>query len=122
VLKPKEAYEKAAADRAKASEWLRHYIKPGLPKVFTKEDLCSAAMAELKVSRSSFNYAWDWVILETGCEYWYNPLPRRKAKPKPTWSVTVSAPDRSPATCPHAHEAGQAQSRAGQSSRARAHA
>ena len=87
---PKELQAKAHADREKAKAWLSRYIQPGVPKAltkpkaFTKEDLRSAAMPELQVSKSAFDYAWDWVILETGCEHWYEPLPRRRAKPLPT--------------------------------------
>lgn len=83
MVTPKESYAKAHADREKAKQWLSHYIKPGLPKAFTKEDLRSAAIAELHVSKSAFDYAWNWVILETGCEFWYDPLPRRRAKSLP---------------------------------------
>jgi len=83
VPTPKEIQAKAHADREKASAWLSRYIQPGVPKAFTKEDLRSAAMAELQVSKSAFDCAWDWVILETGCEHWYEPLPRSKAKPRP---------------------------------------
>jgi hypothetical protein len=76
---PKELHEKAEAERLAARQWLARYIKPGLPKAFTKEELWRAATLELRVSRSAFDFAWIWVIEETGCEDWYDPLPRRRA-------------------------------------------
>ena len=81
---PKEIYEKAEADRIKARLWLARYIQPGLPKAFTKEELWRAASTELKISRSSFDFAWIWVIEETRCSNWYEPLPRGKATRRPT--------------------------------------
>ena len=81
---PKEIYEKAEADRIKARLWLARYIQPGLPKAFTKEELWRAASTELKISRSSFDFAWIWVIEENGCSNWYEPLPRGKATRRPT--------------------------------------
>jgi hypothetical protein len=82
VPTPKELNEKAEADRLKARLWLARFIQPGLPKVFTKEELWQAASGELQVSRSAFDFAWIWVIEENGCQHWYEPLPRnRRHKP-----------------------------------------
>jgi len=80
MVSPQEAYRRAAEDRLKARRWLSRYIKPGAPKAFTKEDLRTAAISELRISKSSFNYASDLLILETGCEHWYDPLRRRSSK------------------------------------------
>jgi hypothetical protein len=47
------------------------------PKFLTKSELCRAAMAELKVSKNSFNCAWINAIEQTGRHDWYQPLRRR---------------------------------------------
>jgi len=81
VPTPREIHEKAEANRIKARLWLSKYIRPGLPKGFTKEELWRAATAEIEVSRNAFDFAWIWVIEETGCHHWYEPLPRSGSKP-----------------------------------------
>ena len=44
------------------------------PKFLTKDELRSAAMHELKVSKNAFNFAWMAAIEETGRHDWYEPL------------------------------------------------
>lgn len=78
---PQEIYAKAKADRLAARRWLAGYIRPGLPKAFTKDQLRAAAMRDLGVSKAAFNLAWDWVIDETGCQHWYEPLRGRRGTP-----------------------------------------
>lgn len=75
-----EIIAKAHADRERCKEWLRRYIRPGIPKAFTKEDLRSVAIQDLGVSKSSFDFAWIWIIEESGCSEWYEPLPRRRTR------------------------------------------
>jgi hypothetical protein len=49
----------------------------GQPKFATKDELCSAAMRELNVSKSSFNFAWIDAIETSRRTDWYEPLRRR---------------------------------------------
>jgi hypothetical protein len=47
------------------------------PKFLTKEELRSAAMRELNVSKLSFDMGWIMAIDDTGRHDWYEPLRRR---------------------------------------------
>jgi hypothetical protein len=47
------------------------------PKSLTKDELRSAAMRELNVSKLSFDIAWIMAIEDTGRQDWYEPLRRR---------------------------------------------
>ena len=62
--------------------WLRDYIRPGWPKYLTKAELRDRAIAELKVSKNAFDFAWIEVIEETGCSEWYEPLRMRNTASK----------------------------------------
>jgi hypothetical protein len=74
---------KAAEERARSSDWLLRFIIAGQPKRWTKSELCQAAMRELQVSKSSFNFAWVNEIERTGRRDWYEPL-RTRQQSKPT--------------------------------------
>jgi hypothetical protein len=47
------------------------------PKFLTKDELCSAAMRELNVSKLSFDIGWIMAIEDTGRQDWDEPLRRR---------------------------------------------
>jgi hypothetical protein len=47
------------------------------PKFLTKDELRSAAMRELHVSKLSFDMGWIMAIEDTGRHDWYEPLRRR---------------------------------------------
>jgi hypothetical protein len=47
------------------------------PKFLTKDELRSAAMRELNVSKSAFDFGWMAAIEDTGRHDWYEPLRRR---------------------------------------------
>ena len=47
------------------------------PKFLTKDELRSAAMRELKVSKNAFDLGWMAAIEDTGRHDWYEPLRRR---------------------------------------------
>jgi hypothetical protein len=47
------------------------------PKFLTKDELRVAAMRQLNVSKSSFDFAWIDAIEKTGRHDWYEPLRRR---------------------------------------------
>ena len=70
----KQLFEKAAAERKACCEWLNKFVVPGQPKFFTKDELRSMAIAELGVSKNSFDFAWIDVIETTGRNDWYEPL------------------------------------------------
>jgi hypothetical protein len=54
------------------------FVRDGQPKVQTKAEFRDAAMRELEVSKNSFDFAWIWVIEETGRHDWYEPLHGRR--------------------------------------------
>jgi hypothetical protein len=68
---------KAAEERVECAIWLDKFIIDGQPKCWTKEELCRAAMRDLSVSRSSFNFAWVTTIERKKCPGWYEPLRSR---------------------------------------------
>jgi hypothetical protein len=47
------------------------------PKFLTKDELCSAAMRELNVSKLSFDISWIMATEDTGRQDWYEPLRHR---------------------------------------------
>jgi hypothetical protein len=73
-----ELSEKAAAERRRCSEWLIPFMHNGQPKFLTKDELRVAAMDQLNVSKSSFDFAWIDAIEKTGRHDWYEPLRRRR--------------------------------------------
>ncbi len=52
-------------------------MQNGQPKFLTKDELRVAAMRQLDVSKSSFDFAWIDAIETTGRHDWYEPLRRR---------------------------------------------
>jgi hypothetical protein len=66
--------EKAADERQRCSRWLLRFMQNGQPKFLTKDELRAAAMRELGVSKSSFDFAWINAIEMTGRHDWYEPL------------------------------------------------
>jgi hypothetical protein len=72
-----ELSEKAAEERQKCCDWLIPFIKDNQPKFLTKAELHEAAINNLKVSNTSFDFAWIAVIERTGRHDWYEPLRRR---------------------------------------------
>jgi hypothetical protein len=58
-------------------DWLVPFMQNNPPKFLTKDELRSAAMRELKVSKNAFDFAWMAAIEDTGRQDWYEPLRRR---------------------------------------------
>ncbi len=58
--------------------WLLPFMQDGQPKFLTKDELRVAAMRQLNVSNSSFDFAWIKAIEETGRHGWHEPLRRRR--------------------------------------------
>jgi hypothetical protein len=58
-------------------DWLVPYMQNNQPKFLTKEELCVAAMCELNVSKSAFDFGWIAAIEDTGRHDWYEPLRKR---------------------------------------------
>ena len=74
----RELSEKAAAERRRCRDWLIPFMQNGQPKFLTKDELRVAAMCQLNVSKSSFDFAWIDAIEKTGRHDWYEPLRRRQ--------------------------------------------
>jgi hypothetical protein len=72
-----ELSEKAAAERRRCRDWLLPFRQNGQPKFLTKDELCGAAIRQLNVSKSSFDFAWIDAIEKAGRHDWYEPLRRR---------------------------------------------
>jgi hypothetical protein len=72
-----ELSEKADGERRRCRDWLLPFMRDNQPKFLTKDELRSAAMRELKVSKNSFDFAWIDAIERTGRHDWHNPLRRR---------------------------------------------
>lgn len=64
----------ASIERELCQSWLLEIMRASPKKTRTKADLQNEAIARFNVSKSSFNFAWDWAIMETGNEDWYKPL------------------------------------------------
>jgi hypothetical protein len=69
--------EKAAEERRRCRDWLLPFMQNNQPKFLTKDELRSAAMRELKVSKNAFDFAWMAAIEDTGRHDWYEPLRKR---------------------------------------------
>ena len=67
----------AADERRRARLWLLQFIGEGKPRYATKSELRDAAIRDLGVSKSSFDFAWIDAIERTGQRQWYEPLRRR---------------------------------------------
>jgi hypothetical protein len=72
-----EIYERAAEQRERCREWLLPFMRDDQPKFLTKAELREAALRELGVSKSSFDFGWIEAIEQTGRHDWYEPLRRR---------------------------------------------
>jgi hypothetical protein len=69
--------EKADQERRRCRDWLLPFMQNNQPKFLTKDELRSAAMRELNVSKLSFDMGWIMAIEDTGRHDWYEPLHRR---------------------------------------------
>jgi hypothetical protein len=58
-------------------DWLLPFMQNSQPMFLTKDELRSAAMRELKVSKNAFDFAWMAAIEDAGRHDWYEPLRRR---------------------------------------------
>lgn len=76
----KQLSEKASEEQRRCRDWLLRFMQPGQPKFLTKNDLRSAAMRELKISKNSFDFAWIAAIERAGRHDWYEPLQRLRGK------------------------------------------
>ena len=61
----------------RARDWLIPLMLNNQPKFLTKDELRSAAMRELNVSKSAFDFGWMAAIEDTGRQDWYEPLRKR---------------------------------------------
>ena len=69
--------EKADQERRRCRDWLLPFMQNNQPKFLTKDELRSAAMRELNVSKLSFDIGWIMAIEDTGRQDWYEPLRHR---------------------------------------------
>ena len=69
--------EKADAERRHCRDWLLQFMQNNQPKFLTKDELRIAAMRELNVSKSAFDFGWMAAIEDTGRHDWYEPLRKR---------------------------------------------
>jgi hypothetical protein len=53
-----ELWEKAAEQWERCRNWLLPFMRDDKPKFLTKAELREAALRELGVSKSSFNFGW----------------------------------------------------------------
>ncbi len=72
-----ELSQKADDERRRCRDWLLPFMRDNQPKFLTKNELRTAAMCELKVSKNSFDFAWIDAIERMGRQDWHNPLRRR---------------------------------------------
>ena len=61
----------------RARDWLIPLMVNNQPKFLTKDEMRSAAMRELNVSKNAFNFGWMAAIEDTGRNDWYEPLRKR---------------------------------------------
>jgi hypothetical protein len=78
-----ELSEKAAAERRRCRDWLLPFMQDNQPKFLTKDELRVAAVLQLNVSKSSFDFAWIDAIEKTGRHDWYEPF-AAGCTPKPS--------------------------------------
>lgn len=69
--------EKADEERRRCRDWLLPFIQNNQPKFLTKAELRDAALRDLKVSKTSFDFGWIMAIEATGRHDWYEPLRQR---------------------------------------------
>jgi hypothetical protein len=72
-----ELSEKFTEQWQRSRDWLVPFMQNNQPKFLTKDELRSAAMRELNVSKSAFDFGWMAAIEDTGRHDWYEPLRRR---------------------------------------------
>jgi hypothetical protein len=72
-----ELSEKFTEQSRRSRDWLVPYMQNNQPKFLTKDQLRSAAMRALNVSKSAFDFGWMAAIEDTGRLDWYEPLRRR---------------------------------------------
>jgi hypothetical protein len=72
-------HEKAHDERERCREWLLPFMATGQPKYITKDEFRRAAIDQLKISNSSFDFAWIDAIETSGRHDWYEPLRKRKS-------------------------------------------
>jgi hypothetical protein len=65
----------------RARDWLIPLMQNNQPKVLTKDELRSAAMRGLGVSKNAFDFGWMAAIEDTGRHDWYEPL-RKRPRPR----------------------------------------
>jgi hypothetical protein len=75
--KQQQLSEKADQERRRCRDWLLPLMQNNQPKFLTKDELRSAAMRELNVSKLSFDIGWIMAIEDTGRQDWYEPLRHR---------------------------------------------
>jgi hypothetical protein len=68
---------KGRTELRRCRDWLLPFIQNGQPKFLTKDELRIAAMRQLNVLKSSFDFAWIDAIETTGRLDWYESLRRR---------------------------------------------
>jgi len=76
--------DKADAERKLCRDWLLSIMRASPVKTRTKADLRAEAIACFKVSKVAFDVGWDWAIMETGNEHWWEPLRGSKKALRPT--------------------------------------
>ena len=75
-----QLFDTAEAERRRCASWLVERMRDSKPKALTKAQYREQAMAELKISKNSFDAAWISAIEDTGRHDWYhgNALSTRK--------------------------------------------
>ena len=83
MTKPRreELSERFTEQWHRSRDWLLPFMQDNRPKFATKDELRIAAIRELKVSKSAFNFGRMAAINETGRDDWYEPL-RKRSKVK----------------------------------------
>jgi hypothetical protein len=76
-----ELSEKFTEQWQRCRDWLLPLMQNNRPKFLTKDELRTAAVRELKVSKNAFDFGWVAAIDDTGRHDWYEPL-RRRLRPK----------------------------------------
>ncbi len=72
-----ELSKKFTEEWQRSRDWLVPFMRNNQPKYLTKDELRSAALCELKVSKSAFDFGWIAAIAETGRHDWFEPLRKR---------------------------------------------
>jgi hypothetical protein len=72
-----ELSEQFAEQWQRCRDRLVPFMQNNQPKFLTKDELPSAAMRELNVSKNAFDFGWMAAIEDTGRHDWYEPLRKR---------------------------------------------